>query len=267
MQRRYPRGPAVPRRSATRRRPRQSAAWLHCSTGTSTLVPTLRCRRWRIGCTFCQRRGKASWAPMAIRIRVSSCRRCRCQDECGPVVVFSSTLPLRIGTQISRLSRIAAVNVKQGRSGALVFVKVAHEVRCEGALAVSEEQDIVYRDAPQPDTEATPIPAPQGAAWTRQIQADPALSVPLLGPDIQRAPHPLRPAVCDAGGTLSRSRRAWPADRDAAARPGAALRAECAPCSFFSFRALMPLFDANAIQYLRSTGPEGFKVHSSVGAG
>ena len=82
---------------------------------------------------------------------------------------------LRVGTQISRASRIADVNVKSGRSGTLVFVKVTHEVRCGETLAITEEQDIVYRDAPQPGAALAPTPAPEGAVWRREIKPDPVL--------------------------------------------------------------------------------------------
>ncbi len=84
--------------------------------------------------------------------------------------------PLQVGDEITRLSRIADVNVKHGRSGALVFVTVRHEVSNARGLALSEEHDIVYRDnaalhAPAP----TPEPAPAGAAFSREIVPDPVL--------------------------------------------------------------------------------------------
>lgn len=69
--------------------------------------------------------------------------------------------PLRVGSKIERTSTIRSVTAKSGASGEMVFVTVAHEVRCDGKLAISEEQDIVYRDAssgpamrPAPDQRA-----------------------------------------------------------------------------------------------------------------
>ena len=167
-------------------------------------------------------------------------------------------LPLRIGTQISRLSRIAAVNVKQGRSGTLVFVKVAHEIRCEGALAISEEQDIVYRDAPQPGTEATPTPAPQGATWTRQIQADPTLlfrysaltfnahRIHYDRPYATQVEH--YPALVVHGPLIA----TLLLDLVLRSVPNARLR-------FFSFRALMPLFDATPFSVCGAPDPKDSK--------
>lgn len=82
--------------------------------------------------------------------------------------------PLKVGDAITLESRIAAVDHKSGRSGELVFVKVHHECRNASGLAVSEDQDIVYRAAPEP---GAPAPQPKAAetqaAWTREITPDP----------------------------------------------------------------------------------------------
>ncbi len=51
--------------------------------------------------------------------------------------------PLRIGNRITRTSRIEDVTVKQGRSGALVFVTVHHRIGDARGLAIAEEHDIV----------------------------------------------------------------------------------------------------------------------------
>jgi 3-methylfumaryl-CoA hydratase len=84
--------------------------------------------------------------------------------------------PLRVGEKISRLSRIADVNLKQGRSGPLVFVVVRHEISNREGIAVVEEHDIVYRDNPSPaDAAPAPQTPPAGAVWTRQIQPDATL--------------------------------------------------------------------------------------------
>ena len=84
--------------------------------------------------------------------------------------------PLQVGDEITRLSRIADVNVKHGRSGALVFVTVRHEVSNARGLALSEEHDIVYRDHPVPDaSQPEPQPAPTESAFSREIVPDPVL--------------------------------------------------------------------------------------------
>ena len=83
---------------------------------------------------------------------------------------------IRVGEAIRRSSEIAKVDVKQGRSGTLVFVLVKHRIEGAGGGTIEEEHDIVYRDAPQPGAPApTPPAAPTGAAWTKTIKPDPVL--------------------------------------------------------------------------------------------
>ncbi len=53
----------------------------------------------------------------------------------------------RVGDKVARRSRIDDVSFKDGRSGPLVFVAVSHEYHTPRGLALSERQDIVYRDA------------------------------------------------------------------------------------------------------------------------
>lgn len=84
--------------------------------------------------------------------------------------------PLHVGEEVTRVSRITDVTSKSGRSGTLVFVKVEHESSGADGLAMVEEQDIVYRDAPNPaDPPPPPTPAPTDATWTREIRPDPLL--------------------------------------------------------------------------------------------
>ena len=83
---------------------------------------------------------------------------------------------LRVGDEAERRSTIASVEAKDGRSGALVFVTVRHEVSDARGLALSEEHDIVYRDHPQPGAAA---PSTAGARtdedFHREIVPDPVL--------------------------------------------------------------------------------------------
>src|ERR1044071_5175621 len=76
---------------------------------------------------------------------------------------FEFRAPLRVGDRIVRTSTIDDVSTKEGRTGKLVFVKVRHEVRTNGAgePALVEFHDIVYREAQRPDDVAPPPqPAP-----------------------------------------------------------------------------------------------------------
>ena len=86
--------------------------------------------------------------------------------------------PLRVGDAVERRSTIADVSVKHGRTGPLVFVKVRHEIRCNGAAdaALVEFHDIVYREAKKPgDVEPPPQAAETGAPWQREIVPDDVL--------------------------------------------------------------------------------------------
>jgi len=86
--------------------------------------------------------------------------------------------PLRVGDEVTRVSTIAAINEKTGRSGSLVFVKVRHELRRNGesALALAETHDIVYREAARAGAGApAPAAAPVAAAWQRKVVPDAVL--------------------------------------------------------------------------------------------
>ena len=91
---------------------------------------------------------------------------------------FAFHEPLRVGDALSRTSTIVDVKEKTGRTGNLLFVKVRHELRCNGAAdpAIVEFHDIVYREAKQlGDVEPPPQPSPQDAAWQREIVPDDVL--------------------------------------------------------------------------------------------
>lgn len=84
--------------------------------------------------------------------------------------------PLPIGVTASRTSTIKAVNVKQGKSGPLVFVTVSHEIAVNGAPAIREEHDIVYREPSQAgEAPVSAKAAPANAHWSQQIVPDPVL--------------------------------------------------------------------------------------------
>jgi 3-methylfumaryl-CoA hydratase len=91
---------------------------------------------------------------------------------------FEFHAPVRVGDAVERRSTIADASTKQGRSGALVFVRVRHELHCNGAEhpALVEWHDIVYRDAKAPgEPEPPPQPAPGDAMWQRELVPDDVL--------------------------------------------------------------------------------------------
>lgn len=76
---------------------------------------------------------------------------------------FRFIAPLRVGSLVTRRSRIMDVQLKQGRSGPLCFVTVEHEMSGDGALAVVETQDIVYRAVTDAASASAPPSAPAGS--------------------------------------------------------------------------------------------------------
>jgi len=81
----------------------------------------------------------------------------------------------RVGERVRRDSVIRDVAAKEGRSGALCFVTVAHEYHGAAGLVLSEEHDIVYREiAP------TVLPAPPATPRQGDIRAGVEASPVLL---------------------------------------------------------------------------------------
>jgi 3-methylfumaryl-CoA hydratase len=75
--------------------------------------------------------------------------------------------PLRFGAPATRTTRVARTVDKVGRSGPLTFVTVRTDIEQGGALAIVDEQDIVYRPpgSAQPTGGSAPgavEPAPDG---------------------------------------------------------------------------------------------------------
>jgi 3-methylfumaryl-CoA hydratase len=83
---------------------------------------------------------------------------------------------IKVGDAITRVSRVENVTKKSGKSGDLVFVLVSHAISTARGLALTEEHDIVYRDAPaQGSIAPTPPAAPTDEAWSLRIEPDDVL--------------------------------------------------------------------------------------------
>ncbi|MFZ6047371.1 MaoC family dehydratase N-terminal domain-containing protein [Pseudomonas sp. CR3202] len=81
--------------------------------------------------------------------------------------------PLKVGSEVTRVSTILDVQEKHGRTGSLLFVTVRHEYVQEGKLTLLEEQDIVYRE-PSPPRLSGSDPLPAGE-WSEGIVPTPTL--------------------------------------------------------------------------------------------
>ena len=82
--------------------------------------------------------------------------------------------PVRIGDELTKVSTIAKVTAKTGRTGEMVFVTVRHSYSRGGAGLMEEEQDIVYM--PIPDVFSPPEPVAVGtSAWRERVAIDPVL--------------------------------------------------------------------------------------------
>ena len=81
--------------------------------------------------------------------------------------------PLQIGDEVRRESTIQSVTPKVGRTGQMVFVTVKTEIFSPRGLAITEEQDIVYREEPDPNAPPPPPQkAPGEAVWVNRVTPD-----------------------------------------------------------------------------------------------
>ncbi|MFA7268324.1 MAG: hypothetical protein WC073_03150 [Sterolibacterium sp.] len=84
--------------------------------------------------------------------------------------------PLLLGTPARKQSTIRSVDLKEGKSGALVFVNIEHALYQNERLCIIEEQNVVYRDMP---SGPAPLPpgetAPTDAQWVKTVVPDPVL--------------------------------------------------------------------------------------------
>ena len=175
---------------------------------------------------------------------------------------------LQVGDEVTRTSTIQGVEAKTGRSGNLVFVTARHEIATARGVAISEEHDIVYRDAPVP---GAPVPPPQAApldgAFSRTIVPDDVLlfrysALTFNGhrihydrkyvTEVERYPGLVVHGPLIATLLLDLLRRQ---------HPNAVVKS-------FSFRALLPTFDQNAFSVCgRPDGPGRYALWAHDHAG
>ena len=85
---------------------------------------------------------------------------------------------LKIGDTVTRLSTVTRAEPKSGRTGPFTLVTVMHEISGPSGLALTEEQDIVYRAAVEAGAVAAQkeaAPLTDKPAWSTPIELDPVL--------------------------------------------------------------------------------------------
>jgi 3-methylfumaryl-CoA hydratase len=93
--------------------------------------------------------------------------------------------PLRVGDRVERVSKITRAEAKSGRSGPFTLITIVHELKAGAGVAVTEEQDVVYRE---PVARGSPA-KPETGAVKPERQAAPGLAKPEWSSTI--APDPV----------------------------------------------------------------------------
>ncbi len=93
-----------------------------------------------------------------------------------PVRMFAASRakfhhPLRIGDEARRISEITSINVKEGRSGQLVFVTFRQSIHTPAGLAIEDEREMVFLEEARNGSRIPPPgqAAPEGGVWHRTI--------------------------------------------------------------------------------------------------
>ena len=93
-----------------------------------------------------------------------------------PVRMFAKnkckfSLPLRIGDQVRRITEIASIDAKEGRSGKLVFVTYRYTISTQSGVATEDERELVFLEESKAGPRKPPPgqPAPAGAVWEMTV--------------------------------------------------------------------------------------------------
>ena len=85
-------------------------------------------------------------------------------------------LPIKLGSQIERISRIKQIRHSKGETGELVFVIVGHTISHDDVVLLEEDHNIVYRSAKKIDEKPKQgKDVPGKADWTEIVKPDPVL--------------------------------------------------------------------------------------------
>ena len=92
---------------------------------------------------------------------------------------------LRVGDAVQRVSKLTRAEAKSGRRGPFTLITLVHEISAGAGVALTEEQDLIYREPTAAGSQAAPAaalePEPQKAPeeakpqWSRTMAPDPVL--------------------------------------------------------------------------------------------
>lgn len=85
--------------------------------------------------------------------------------------------PLLAGQEAVRHTTLEKAEQKQGRTGPLAFVTLRHDILQDGALKLTEYQDLVYREDPSPNA---PTPIAPHAHTNEDVREDHSFNSTLL---------------------------------------------------------------------------------------
>jgi 3-methylfumaryl-CoA hydratase len=170
---------------------------------------------------------------------------------------------LVVGDHAERRSTILKISQKDGKTGAMVFVTLRHEIHQAGKLIIEEEQDLVYLPMPKAFTPPAPQLVP-ACDWRQSIKIDPVLlfrfsaltfnghrihyDLP-YAQDIEKYPGLVVHGPLQAIMLFEAARRHAP-DR---------------VVTGFHFRAIRPLFDFDAVSLCGKALPDGFELFTVNG--
>lgn len=84
--------------------------------------------------------------------------------------------PLKLGEEVNRRAEITSITEKEGRNGRLAFVGLRVAFEGSEGIAITEEQDIVYRPEPGPNDQPPPPQSPpENPTFSRVLTPDPVL--------------------------------------------------------------------------------------------
>lgn len=91
----------------------------------------------------------------------------------GSKFIWNTDNPLRVGDSAKRVSRIASITPKQGKSGDMVFVKVIHEFHNEKGLCITNEHNAAFLGPAAPGKGPAPgVAVDSNTKWHRALTPD-----------------------------------------------------------------------------------------------